>query len=51
MQTGSKSGISKPKRIPWFSMNLAELEPEPTSFTQAFKYSYYKQAMAEECNA
>lgn len=42
MQTRSKSGISKPKRLLQFSMTLVEPEPEPTSFTQAFKYSHYK---------
>jgi len=49
MQTRSKSGIFKPKRL--LSLFVALAEFEPTSFTQASKFPHWRTAIAEEYNA
>jgi len=49
MQTHSKSSISKPKHLHCLSITL--IEPKLTSFTQASKFSHWKQVMANDYNA
>jgi len=50
MQTRSKSGVSKPCVI--LSLHeSASSDFEPTSYSQASKYSEWNDAMADEFNA